>query len=146
MPIVRSHRELRVYQTAMDAAIRALELADRFPPEEKFGWRAQARGSAPSVCANIAEAFRKRRYRSHFVSKLTDEEAEAAETQVWMELGWRRGYMTKEEFEDIFDRYEKVLSQLILFEENTKKWGVAMKLIALIALIAPIAAIALIAL
>jgi four helix bundle protein len=113
MPLVKSHRELRVYQSAMDAAVRALELADRFPPEEKYGWRGQTHRSAPSVCTNIAEAFRKRRYKPHFVSKLTDAEAEAAETQVWMELALRRGYIAEEEFADILDRYEKVLAQLV---------------------------------
>lgn len=120
MPLIRSHRDLRVYQTAMAAALRALELADRFPAEEKFGWRSQVHRCAPSPCANIAEAWRKRRYVKHFVSKLTDAEAEAGETQVWMELAWRRGYISKEEFDDVFDQYEKVLAQLVLFEESCK--------------------------
>jgi four helix bundle protein len=142
MPIVKSHRELRVYQSAMDAAVRTLELADCFPAEEKYGWRAQVRRCAPSVCANIAEAFRKRRYKLHFVSKLTDAEAEAAETQVWMELACKRCYISKDEFEEVFERYEKVLAQLVLFEENTKRWGVRTKLLALIPFIALIALIA----
>jgi four helix bundle protein len=146
MPKVRSHRELRVYQSAMDAALRALELADRFPPEEKYAWRGQTHRSAPSVCANIAEAFRKRRYKPHFVSKLTDAEAEAAETQVWMELAFRKGCITENEFADIFGRYEKILAQLVLFEQNAKPWGITTKLLATIATIAAIATTATIAL
>jgi four helix bundle protein len=145
MPKVRSHRELRVYQSAMDAALRALELADRFPPEEKYAWRGQTHRSAPSVCANIAEAFRKRRYKPHFVSKLTDAEAEAAETQVWMELAFRKGCITENEFADIFGRYEKILAQLVLFEQNAKPWGITTKLLATIATIAAIATTATIA-
>ena len=133
MPLIKSHRDLRVYQSAMSAAIRALELADRFPPEEKFGWTAQVHGSAPSVCANIAEAWRKRPYKRHFISKLTDAEAEAGETQVWMELAWRRGHVTKDEFDDIFDQYEKVLAQLIMLEASTKSWPAKLGLMLLTA-------------
>ncbi|MGQ0560619.1 MAG: four helix bundle protein [Gemmatimonadota bacterium] len=141
MPAIKSHRELRVYQSAMAAALRAVELADRFPAEEKYGWRGQVHKCAPSVCANIGEAWRKRRYKRHFVSKLTDAEAEAAETQVWMEWGWKRGYITKEEFDDIFDQYEKVLAQLVLFEESGTKWGKAHVLVWALTLIGLIALI-----
>lgn len=122
MALIKSHRELRVYQSAMNAAVHALDLADRFPAEEKFGWRLQVHKSAPSVCANTAEAFRKRRYKPAFVAKLTDAEAEAAETQVWMELAWRQGHITEAEFNEIFAEYEIVLGQLISFEINTPNW------------------------
>jgi four helix bundle protein len=131
MPLIKSHRDLRVYQSAMSAAIRALELADRFPPEEKFGWKSQVHGSASSVCANLAEAWRKRPYQRHFVSKLTDAEAEAGETQVWMELAWRRGHISKEEFDDIFEQYEKVLAQLVMLEASSKRWPAKLGLILL---------------
>ena len=124
---MRSHRDLRVYQTLMDAALRAIELADRFPPEEKYGMRKQTRDSATSAPACVAEAWRKRRYKKHFTSKLTDAEAEAAETQVWMEFEFRLGLITKEEFDDIFDRYEKALAQLVLFEQDRGNWKGALK-------------------
>ena len=116
----------------MTACLRALELADRFPAAEKYGSQSQVRRCAPSPCANIAEAWRKRRYNKHFISKLTDAEAEAAETQVWMELAWRRGYITKDEFDDVFDQYEKVLGQLVLFEERGKDWPGMLRVLALI--------------
>src|SRR5688572_16866465 len=131
MPLIRSHRDLRVYEAAMAAALRALELAGRFPAEEKYGWISQVHRCAPSSCANIAEAWRKRRYKPHFISKLTDAEAEAAETQVWMELAWRRGHITTEEFDDIFNQYEKVLGQLVLFERNTNSWMEKLKVLIL---------------
>jgi four helix bundle protein len=117
----------------MTAALRALELSDRFPPEERFGWRSQVHRCAPSACANVAEAWRKRRYIPHFISKLTDAEAEAAETQVWMELAWRRGHISEEEFQDIFAQYEVVLSQLVLFEESRKSWKGTLRILAFLA-------------
>jgi four helix bundle protein len=123
----------------MSAALRALELSDRLPPDEKYRSKSQVHGCAPSVCANIAEAWRKRRYKPHFISKLTDAEAEAAETQVWMELGWRRGHITKEEFDDIFDQYEKVLGQLVLLEESTKGWQGKLGLVLFTALMLTVA-------
>jgi len=136
MPIIKSHRELRVYQSAMRAAIRTLELADKFPPEEIYGWRAQTRSCAPSSCANIAEAWRKRRYKRHFISKLTDAESESAEAQVWMEFGWRRGHINEAEFQEVFELWEIVLKQLVLFEENTTTWK---NKIIRVLLVAPIA-------
>jgi four helix bundle protein len=128
MGLVKSHRQLRVYVSALDAAMYALDIADRFPREEKYGWRAQMHRSATAVCAAIAEAWRKRRYKAHFVSKLTDAEAEAAETQVWLEFAWKRGVIAESEFEIGFDKYEKVLAQLILFEESATGWGRAQTL------------------
>jgi four helix bundle protein len=85
MPNIRSYKELRVYQAAMDAAMRIFELSKRFPVEERYSLTDQMRRSSRSVCTNIAEAWRKRRYPAHFVSKLSDSEGEADETRVWIE-------------------------------------------------------------
>jgi len=76
--LIQSHRELDVYRMAFDAAMRIFELTKRFPVEEKYSLTDQIRKSSRSVCANIAEAWRKRRYEAAFVSKLNDAEAEAA--------------------------------------------------------------------
>jgi four helix bundle protein len=81
---IGSYKELRVYQAAMDAAMRIFELTKKFPPEEKYSMVDQMRRSSRSVCANIAEAWRKRRYKAHFISKLSDAEGEAEETRVWL--------------------------------------------------------------
>lgn len=83
---IRTYRELRVYQAARDAAMRIFELTKRFPAEERYEMVAQMRGSSRSVCTNTAEAWRKRRYPAHFVSKLSDAEGEAEETRVWLEF------------------------------------------------------------
>jgi four helix bundle protein len=79
---ILSHRDLEVYQKAFQASMRIFELSKAFLPEEKYSLIDQVRRSSRSVCANLAEARRKRRYRAAFVSKLTDSEGEAAETQV----------------------------------------------------------------
>ena len=101
MPNIRSYKELRVYQMAMDAAMRIFELSKRFPIEERYSLTDQIRRSARSVCTNLAEAWRKRRYPAHFVSKLSDCEGEADETRVWIEFALRCRYLTQIEAESL---------------------------------------------
>jgi four helix bundle protein len=83
---IGSYRELRVYQNAMDSAMEIFERTKNFPAVEKYSMVDQMRRSSRSVCANIAEAWRKRRYRAAFIAKLSDAESEACETQVWIEF------------------------------------------------------------
>ena len=83
---IRSHRELEVYQLAFSAAERIYELSRGFPKEETYSLTDQIRRSSRSVCSNLAEAFRKRRYPKSFVAKLSDSEGEAAETQLWLDF------------------------------------------------------------
>ena len=78
MEKIRNHKELRVYQLAYEAALEIHQLTKNFPPEEKYSLTDQIRRCSRSVCANIAEGFRKRRYPKNFVSKLSDSEAESA--------------------------------------------------------------------
>jgi len=78
---IKSHRELRVWQDAMDAAMEIFNLTKSFPSDEKYSLVDQMRRSSRSVAANIAEAWRKRRYEAAFRSKLNDSESEACETQ-----------------------------------------------------------------
>jgi four helix bundle protein len=89
MTNIRHFRELDVYQMAMVMAVQTFELTKGFPAEERYSLTDQMRRSSRSVCANIAEAWRKRRYPAAFASKLSDAEAEAAETEVWLELAVR---------------------------------------------------------
>jgi len=81
---IKSYKDLRVFQAAMDAAMAIFELTKSFPLGEKYSLVDQIRRSSRSVCANIAEAWRKRRYAAHFQSKLSDAETEAEETRVWL--------------------------------------------------------------
>jgi four helix bundle protein len=80
--VIQSRQELDVYQLAFDAAMKIFEMSKRFPKEETYSLTDQIRRSSRSVCGNIAEAWRKRRYEAAFVSKLNDAESEAAETQM----------------------------------------------------------------
>jgi four helix bundle protein len=87
MSKIQSHLDLDVYQLAFESAMRIFELSKQFPKEETYSLTDQIRRSSRSVCANITEGWRKRRYEAAFVNKLTDAEAEAAETQTDREIG-----------------------------------------------------------
>ncbi|MEP6922548.1 MAG: four helix bundle protein [bacterium] len=84
------------------------------------------RGASRSVCANIAEAWRKR-HRAHFVSKLSDSEGEAEETRVWLELSWRCGFMSREQAEQLDRQYDHILGQLVRMIENPDVWTVRVR-------------------
>jgi four helix bundle protein len=97
---IKTHRDLNVYQMAFEAAMRIFELTKSFPKEETYSLTDQIRRSSRSVCSNIAEAWRKRRYEAAFVSKLNDAEAEAAETQTWLEFSAKCGYLDAAEMSE----------------------------------------------
>ena len=83
---IESFRELRVYQVAMDAAMEIFNISKTFPPEEKYSLTDQVRRSSRSVCSNLGEAWRKRRYKAAFIAKINDAETESCETQIWLEF------------------------------------------------------------
>jgi four helix bundle protein len=89
LSIIRSYRDLNVYQDAMSCAMGIFEATTSFPREERYSLVDQIRRSSRSVCANLAEVWRKRRYRANFISKLSDAESEAEETRVWLEFPHR---------------------------------------------------------
>ena len=122
MPNIRSYKELRVYQAAMDAAMEIFELSKLFPPEEKYSLTDQIRRSSRSVCANIGEAWRKRRYPAHFVSKMSDSEGEAEETRVWLEFADRCKYMSHEDACRLDGVYDSILAQLVNMIINKDDW------------------------
>jgi four helix bundle protein len=119
---VRHFRDLEVYQNALAAGLHVYELSKKFPPEEKYSLTNQIRRSSRSVCANIAEAWRKRRYEAAFVSKLSDAEGEAAETQVHLEFAIHHRYISRDEFLRVDDAYEKICAQLVRMIDEPKKW------------------------
>jgi four helix bundle protein len=122
MAAIRSYKELRVYQAAVAAAMRIFEITKTFPPEEKYSMVDQMRRSSRSVCSNIAESWRKRRYKAHFISKLTDAEGEADETCVWLELVWHCHYIDKEVADEIDQEYDRILGQLVTMEQQADQW------------------------
>ena len=119
---IRHFRDLDVYQNALAAGLRNYELSKKFPPEEKYSLTDQIRRSSRSVCANIAEAWRKRRYEAAFVSKLSDAEGEAAETQVRLEFGFHHRYISRDQFLSVDDAYEKICAQLVRMIDEPEKW------------------------
>ena len=119
---IRHFRALDVYQNALATGLRVYELSKKFPVEERYALTDQIRRSSRSVCANIAEAWRKRRYEAAFVSKLSDAETEAAETQVHAEFAFHHGYLSREEFLKVDDAYEKIIGQLVKMIDQPQKW------------------------
>ena len=124
MSNIRHFRELEVYQLAMDAAMKLFELSKRFPLEERYSLTDQVRRSSRSVCANIAEAWRKRRYPNAFVSKLSDAEAEAAETQVWIEFSVRSGYLPSDQADEIDRQYENIQGKVVNMLNHPEQWRI----------------------
>ena len=124
---ILSYRELRVYRSAVDLAMEIFELTKSFPPEEKYSLTDQIRRSSRSVCANIAEAWRKRRYKAAFIAKINDSETEATETQVWLELALLCKYLTEEKTNDLLKEYDHLISQLVLMINDADNWIIEKK-------------------
>ncbi len=124
MTNIRHFRDLKVYQLAMGAAMNLFELSKKFPLEEKFSLTDQMRRSSRSVCANIAEAWRKRRYPNAFVSKLSDAEAEAAETQVWIEFSAKCGYFPSDQADELDRQYENIQGKLVNMLSHPEQWRI----------------------
>jgi four helix bundle protein len=124
MPKIRSYKELRVYQAAMDAAMKIFELSKTFPVEERYSLTDQIRRCSRSVCTNIGEAWRKRRYPAHFVSKMSDSEGEAEETRVWVEIAWRCKYLTAVDANSLDQTYDRILAQLVSMIDNKDDWTI----------------------
>ena len=123
MEIIRSHKELVVYQMAFKSSMELFKLTKSFPKEEVYSLTSQIRRSSRSVSSNLAEAFRKRRYEKAFISKLSDCEAEAAETQVWLDYSLECGYLSKDSFEILFNEYDKIIGKLIRMMKSPEKWS-----------------------
>ncbi len=122
MSLVKTYRDLDVYRNAMELTMKIFELTRRFPAEERFNLTDPIRRSSRSVCTNIAEAWRKRRYKAAFVAKLSDAETEAAETQVSGEIAMRCQYWDEKTFREIDSGYEKVIAQIVKMADQPEKW------------------------
>lgn len=117
-----SHRDLEVYQKAMTAAMAIFELSKSFPKEETYSLTDQIRRSSRSVCTNLAEAWRKRRYEKAFTSKLSDVEGEAAETQVWLEFSVRCNYLPREDGLRLYTTYEEIIRTIVCMINHPDTW------------------------
>lgn len=119
---IRSHRQLEVYRMAFDVAMEIFELSKTFPREEAYSLTDQIRRSSRSVCANLGEAWRRRRYQAAFVSKLNDSEAEATETQVWLEFAVNCGYLERSTGRDLYATYDQILGKLVNMIRHPEHW------------------------
>jgi four helix bundle protein len=119
---INSHEDLEVYQLAFTLAMRVFELSKGFPREETYSLTDQVRRASRSVCANIAEGWRKRRYSAAFVSKLSDAEREATETQVWVQFDVACGYLSGSVGDEIRGEYDRVIGKLVKMITHPEEW------------------------
>jgi len=119
---VADYKELRVYKLAFDSAMEIFELSRRWPSEEKFSLTDQIRRSSRSVCTNTAEAWRKRRYEAAFISKLSDSDGEAAETEVHLAFALHCGYLLADKHAKLSDQYDHICRQLTNMMDDAPSW------------------------
>lgn len=123
MEKITSHRELKVYQKAFKAVREIYQLSKAFPKEETYALTDQIRRSSRSVCANIAEAFRRRKYPKSFSNKLNESEAEAAETQNWLDFALDCEYFSEKDFSILDKEYENIIGMLVNMQKHPEKWS-----------------------
>lgn len=117
-----SFRDTTVYKKAFQQAMSIYECSKNFPKEEKYSLTDQVRRSSRSVCANLAEAYRKRRYPAHFISKLTDCDAENSETLVWLDFALQCQYIDNKVHQELFDLNNEVGKLLYHMINNIEKY------------------------
>lgn len=111
--LIKTHEDLGVYQLEFDAAMQIFVYSKTFPVEEWYSLTDPIRPSSRSVCANLVEAWRKRRYQAAFVAQLNDCEAEAAEIQVWLKFSVQCQYLNVEQGQELYKMYNPILSRLM---------------------------------
>ncbi|MDP5061088.1 MAG: four helix bundle protein [Maribacter sp.] len=116
-------QDLLAYKKSFALAMKIFHVSKNFPKEEKYSLTDQIRRSSRSVSANIAEAYRKRSYPKHFISKLTDSDAENSETQTWLEFVFKCGYIDQITFSDFIKDSEEVGKLLNYMINNPSKFG-----------------------
>ncbi|MCJ7448580.1 MAG: four helix bundle protein [Bacteroidales bacterium] len=120
---IRTHKDLEVYQLAFNAAMKIFEISKGFPKEETYSLTDQIRRSSRSVCSNQAEAFRKRRYPKAFISRLSDSESEAAETQCWLDFSLNCSYMTEKDHNELYETYDNIIGKLVNMSLHPENWS-----------------------
>ena len=112
MAKIKSVRDLEVYELAFGTAMEIFQITKGFPQEEKYSLVDQIRRSSRSICSNLAEAWRKRRYKAVFKNKLTDAMQEASETQTWLDFCFACNYIDQNKFNELDQKYEHILAML----------------------------------
>jgi four helix bundle protein len=120
--MIASFKDLIVYKKAFQHAMKIFRLTEEFPAVEQYSLTDQLRRSSRSVCTNIGEAWRKRRYPAHFVSKLTDSDAETSETMIWLDFALECGYLGSKVHEQLVAEYEQIGKMLGSMISNPEKF------------------------
>lgn len=122
MKRIQHHWELDVFKLSREAANRFYELSKTFPREETYALTDQGRRASRSVSAQIAEAWRRRKYENIFVNKLNEAEGEAAETQVWIMYAVDCGFISRTEGKAIHKVYNRVIGKLVIMGNKPQVW------------------------
>lgn len=117
------YKDLIAYQKSFKLAMEIFELSKKFPVEEKYSLTDQIRRSSRSVCANMAEAYRKRRYVNHFISKLTDCDGENSETNVWLDFALECNYISEQDFTLLTSKTIEIGKLINYMINNPDKFG-----------------------
>ena len=123
MKLIKTHKDLDVYNLSFTSAMDIFEVSKSFPKEERYSLTDQIRRSSRSVAANLSEAFRKRRYPKNFVSKLSDCEAEAAESQVWLDFALKCNYISEPVHAELFKKYDWIIGKIVNMIKYPEKWS-----------------------
>lgn len=121
------HTDLEVYRRAFAVAMKLFKLSKSFPSEEKYSLTDQTRRSSRSVAANIAEAWRKRRYQASFISKLNDSEGEAGESQVWLQFAVECDYLDAEATRPLYQELDEIIAMLVNMQNHPDQWCLTKK-------------------
>ena len=120
--LVKKHTDLEVYQRGYAVAMRILQITKSFPKDELYSLTSQIRRSSCSICSGISEAWRKRRYEAAFIAKLGESEAEAAETQTWIQFSVGCEYLPRDVAADLYVEYDAILAMLVDMITNAHRW------------------------
>ena len=122
MALVTDYEELDVYLLALELQQEIYELTKRFPNEERYSLTDQIRRCSRSIGANIAEAWAKRRYKAHFISKLTDADGEQLETRHWLNTALKCGYIMTGEYQKLVAKCHEIGQKLGRMMADADKW------------------------
>jgi four helix bundle protein len=120
--VVRRHTDLELYKRAFAAAMRIFEETKNFPKEERYALVNQIRKCSRSVCGNLAEAWRLRRYPAAFVSKLSTCEGEVAETQCWLQFSVECGYLARKTAREMYSEYDAIIAMIVRMIVRPDDW------------------------
>ncbi len=116
-------QDLLAYKKSFDLAMEVFEISKTFPKEETYSLTDQIRRSSRSVTSNISEAYRKRLYQKHFISKMSDSDAENSETQTWLEFAHACQYITRTKFKELSEKNSEVGKLINFMINNPNKFG-----------------------